>query len=151
MKHFINGEAKNVAVHGGNAAEVVILAVFADAVVDLWEVRDHPVDERLGKFAHARSGGTKLPEFVHPLRRAIAMQIPPEMELHCRLPRCSPLSHNNYLPRRFPITSQTETAARAASVPRLISEPRQRSCACASVSKLKTALITGTPCSTAMS
>ena len=41
------------------------------------------------------------------------------------------------------MTLAISTAARAASVPRLIFDPRQRSRACSSVSKLRTALITG--------
>src|SRR5207249_7480470 len=47
--------------------------------------------------------------------------------------------------RNFEITFAISTAARGASVPRLISSSRQRARAWFSSSKLRTALITGTP------
>src|SRR2546421_4551160 len=149
-KHFENREPENVPIHRGDATEIVIFAILPDAIIDLGQMRHHAVDEWLGELAHSRFGRTKIPEVFHAFRRAITMEITPEMKLNCRLPGGAPLSHNNYLRRKPRMTSAIWTAARAASAPRLIFDPRQRSRACASVSMLRTALMTGTPCSSAI-
>jgi len=59
--------------------KVIVLAVFADAIVDLREMRDHAIDERLGERPDARRGRAEFPKLVHAFGRAVTMQIPPEM------------------------------------------------------------------------
>src|SRR5438270_7564478 len=105
----------------------------------------HAFDERLSKFADARSGRTKFPEIFDLLRRFAVLKIAPKMILNGCFARAPSLPHKIYLLRNFDMTLLISTAARAASVPRLISFSRQRSRACDSLSKLRTTLMTGTP------
>src|SRR5437868_15023954 len=106
-------------------------------------MRDHPLNQRLGEFAHVRFHGTKLPEIVHLLWSLAVLKVAPKIVLNCRLAGASPFSHTSYLFRNFDITLVISIAARAASVPRLISSSRQRARAWLSLSKLRTTLMTG--------
>src|SRR5580704_8557333 len=112
-------------------------------------MREHSFDQGLSKFAHIRFGGTHRPKIVDSLGSFV--KIAPKMILNGRLPRFASFSHDrNYERRNSEIVSVIATAARAASVPRLILSPKQRSRACASLFRLRTALMIGTPVSIAM-
>src|SRR5439155_19351576 len=125
--------------------EFVVLAVQPNAFVNFRQMRDHSLDQGLRKIADARRRRAKFPEIVDAFRPLAVLQITPEMILDRGFARLSPFAHKTYFPRSFDITSAIFTAARAASVPRLILCSRQRSRASVSLSKLRTALITGTP------
>ena len=125
--------------------EFVILAVAPNPFVDLWQMRDHSFDERLGKFAHARLGRAKFPEILHSFRCLAVLEVAPEMILDGCLPRDPTFPHTIYFPRSSDMTLAISTAARAASVPRLILSCRQRSRAWSSLSRQSTVLMTGTP------
>src|SRR6266487_3193432 len=145
IKHFVNCEPQDIAIDRRDTMEFVILAVPPNAFVDFREMRDHSFDERLRKVAHARGGRAEFPEIPDFLRPFAVLKITPEMILDGRFSRFSPLSHKTYSSRSFDMTRAIPTAARAASVPRLILFSRQRSRACVSFSKLSTTLMTGTP------
>src|ERR1700692_2193857 len=125
--------------------ELVVLAVAPNPFVDFWQMRDHSFDQRLGEFAHARLGRAKFPEILHSLGCLAVLEVAPEMILDARLPRDSTFPHKIYFPRSSDMTPAISTAARAASVPRLILSSRQRSRACSSLSRQSTVLMTGTP------
>ena len=72
------------------------------------------------------------------------------MKLNGSLPRDSSFAHRSLSPPQLGHDVAIATAARAASIPRLIRFSRQRSRACSSFSTLSTALITGTPYSIAI-
>ena len=86
----------------------------------------HSLDQRLRKFANAGLDRTKFPKVIDPFRGLAVLEIAPEMILDGRFARASPFAHNRYLLRNFEITFEISTAARAASVPRLILFSRQR-------------------------
>src|SRR5215831_592120 len=111
---------------------------------------DHSFDQRLGEFAHIRFDRTKFPEVVDALGRFAMLKVAPKMILNGRFAGASPFSHTFYLLRNFDMTLQMSMAARAASVPRLIWFSKHRARACSSASKLRTTLITGIPCVTAI-
>src|SRR5690242_3398916 len=113
-------------------------------------MRDHSFDQRFGEFAHVRFDRAKFPEFIDPFRSFAMLKVAPEIILNRGLAGPSPFSHTTYLLRSFDMTLVISTAARAASVPRLISSSRQRARAWLSLSKLRTTLMTGTVWVTAM-
>src|SRR4051812_48700602 len=79
IKHFINRQSKHVPVDRRDAVEIVVRTIFSDPVINLGQVCDHPVDERLRELPHPRGGGEELPKFVHLFRGIAAMQVAPEM------------------------------------------------------------------------
>jgi hypothetical protein len=87
---------------------------------------DHSVDKRLRKLANPWCCRTKFPKITNLFRSFTALKIAPEMILNRRF-ACSPSFTHNYSLRRSDITLAISTAARAASVPRLILFSRQRS------------------------
>ena len=107
--------------------EFVVLAVTPNAFVNFRQMRDHSLDQGLRKIADARRRRAKFPEIVDAFRPLAVLQIAPEMILDRGFARPSPFAHKNYFQRSLDITSAIFTAARAASVPRLISFSRQRS------------------------
>src|SRR6476660_3135117 len=122
-------------------------------------MRHHPLDQRLCEFAHPRLCGAKFPELIDLVRPFAALEITPEMILNRSFSSAPSFTHyplgglETAAPcwlRTSDKTFAISTAARAASVPRLIVFSRQRARAWFSLSKLSTALITGTPCSIAM-
>ena len=145
IKHFVDSQAQDVSIDSGDAMELVILAVTANTLIDLGQVLDHSFDKGLSEFADAGRSRTKLPEIIDSLGRLAALKIAPEMILNGRFTRSTPFPHKLYLSRNFDKTLAISTAARAASVPRLILFSRHRSWACDSLSRLRTALTTGTP------
>src|SRR5581483_2965660 len=112
-------------------------------------MRAHSLDERLGKIAHALFRRQKFPELIDLLRRVAALQVAPERILQGRFARFATFTHH-LLSRSSAMTLEISTAARAASVPRLILSSRQRSRASFTWFPLKTAWMIGTPCSSAM-
>src|SRR5207244_13503569 len=104
---------------------------------------DHSFDEWLGKLANAWCCRTKFPEILDPLGPFAMLKIAPEMVLDRRFARSSSLAHRNQLLRSSDMTLVTCTAARAASVPRLIPLSMQRSRDWLSLSNLSTPFITG--------
>src|SRR5207247_10556684 len=144
IKHLGDCEPQDVAINRGNAVEIIVLAIAFDLFVNFWEVRNHPFDDRLGKFTHVRFNRTKFPKVVHVLGSFAVLEIAPEVILDGRFARSSPCAHIAYLLRNFAITFEISTAARAASVPRLISFSRHRSRAWVSSSTLRTTLMIGT-------
>src|SRR6266480_3839293 len=77
--------------------KIVVLAVSANAFVDCRELRDHSLDERLGKFAHTGRRRAKIPEITDLLWPLTVLQITPEMILDGRFASSSPFSHKNLL------------------------------------------------------
>src|SRR5205814_1061962 len=114
---------ENVPVHRGDATEFVIFAILPDAIIDLGQMRHHAVDERLGELAHSRFGRTKIPEVFHAFRRAIPMQIAPEMKLNRRLPGGAPFA-------RTTIGISKRPAARCIAMATLGESPRNSFGAC---------------------
>src|SRR5436309_14695182 len=106
---------------------------------------DHSLDQRLGEFTHVLFYRTELPKIVDSFWSFAMLKVAPEIILNGRLAGASPFSNRTYLFRSFDITLAMSTAARAASVPRLISSSRQRARAWDSLSKLRTTLMTGMP------
>ena len=93
IKHLVDREPEDIAIHRGDAPEFVILTVTPDAFVDLREMRDHSFDERLRKLAHARLGRAKFPEIIDLLRAFAALEIAPEMILDCCFARAPTFTH----------------------------------------------------------
>src|SRR5437870_3896333 len=93
IKHLVDREPEDIAIHRGDAPEFVILTVAPDALVDLRKMRHHSFDERLRKLAHARLGRAKLPEIVDLLRAFATLEVAPEMILNCRFTGPSPFTH----------------------------------------------------------
>src|SRR6266480_2746821 len=127
IEHLVNGKTEDVSIDRGNAVQIIIFEITFDLLVNLRQVRNHSFDQRLGKFAHVRFHRTKIPKIVDPFGSFAVLEIAPEVILDGRFARASPFAHINYLLRNFAITFEISTAARAASVPRLISLSRQRS------------------------
>src|SRR5713101_2274443 len=127
IKHFVNREPRNIAIDGGDAMELIILAVAPNALVHFRQVRDHSFDQRLGKFAHTRRARAKFPKVGDVLRSFAMLQIAPKMILNGGFTRPTTFTHKTYFARSFDMTPAIFTAARAASVPRLILFLRQRS------------------------
>ena len=75
VKHFVNCEPEDIPIHCGDPMKLVVVAVLADAIVDLGQMRDHAVDERLGEGSHPRRGRAEFPKLVHAFGRAVAMQM----------------------------------------------------------------------------
>jgi hypothetical protein len=90
-------------------------------------MRDHPLDQRLRKFAHALRSRAKFPKVLDVLGPFAMLEVAPEMILDRRFARSSPFPHNIYFLRSSDMTLAISTTARAASVPRLILFSRQRS------------------------
>src|SRR6266567_1124267 len=101
-------------------------------------MRDRSFNEWLRKLAHTWRGRAKLPEILDPLGPFAMLKIAPEMILDRRFACSSSFAHRNQFPRRSDMTLAICTAARAASVPRLILFSKQRSRAGSSLSKLRT-------------
>ena len=93
IKHLVDCEPEDIAIHRGDAPEFVILTVAPNALVDLREMRHHSFDERLRKLAHARLGRTKLPEIVDLLRSFATLEVAPEMILDCRFAGAATFTH----------------------------------------------------------
>ena len=93
MQHFENGEPQHVAIDWRNPADLVVLDVATDALVDLRQMRQHSVDQRLRKSADAWLGRTEIPEVLHLFGRAVAVHVTPKMKLDGRLPRDSSFAH----------------------------------------------------------
>ena len=75
MEHLVDGEAEDVAVHGGHAVEVPVLGVLLDLGVNGVAVLEGATDERLGEEAHGglvRGGGRQL-GFFAPIGRAFVL------------------------------------------------------------------------------
>ena len=93
IKHFVDGEPQHVAIDGGNAVEIIILAITFDLLVNFRKVRNHSFDERLGEFAHVRFNRTKFPKIVYVFRSFAVLEIAPEVILNGRFARASPFAH----------------------------------------------------------
>ena len=105
----------------------VILAVAPNALVNFRQMRGHSFDQRLGEFAHPRRARAKFPKVGNILRSFAMLKIAPKMILNGGFARPAAFSHKTYFARSFDMTPAIFTAARAASVPRLILFLRQRS------------------------
>ena len=116
--------ARTLRSHGGDAAKVVVLAVFANAVVDLRRWRDHPVDEL---WANSRTRGVAGQNSrTRPsvwARRRHANRAKNEIG---PLPAALLAVFHTICRADSPHFANRKRAA-GASVPRLISDPRQRS------------------------
>ena len=93
IKHFVDGEPQHIAIDRGDAVEFVILAIAPDALVDLWQMRDHSFDERLGEFAHGRFHGAKFEEIVDAFRLISTLEVAPKMILDGRFAGSAPFAH----------------------------------------------------------
>jgi hypothetical protein len=93
IQHFENRESKHVSIYCGNAVKVIILAVTANALIDLREMREHSFNQWLRKLAHARGRRTACPEYIDRLRTCTAMEIAPELVLQRGLARDAAFSH----------------------------------------------------------
>src|SRR4029453_961952 len=118
-------------------------------------MRNHSFNQRLCEFAHPRLRRAKFPKLIDFVRAFAALKITPEMILNRSFSRSATFTHHPFggpetaAPCLLRISDKTlaiSTAARPASVPRLILFSRQRACAWFSFSKLSTALITAPPC-----
>src|SRR5262249_36951926 len=93
IEHFVDRESQNIAIDGRNAVEIVVLAIFFDALVDFRQVFDHSFDQWLGEFAHARLDRTEFPKVVDAFGSFPALKVAPEMVLNGRLPSAMPFPH----------------------------------------------------------
>src|SRR6516162_2573789 len=98
-------------------------------------MRHHSLDQRLREFAYPRRCRAKLPKIIDLVWPFAALQIAPEMILNRSFPGAPSFTHYPLggletaapcLVRTSDNTLAISTAARAASVPRLILFPRQR-------------------------